>query len=85
MKLILSFLSCGFITYLPSLAYACAVCADPNDEARIAFIFTTGLLTFCPLIAMWLIFSWLRNAAREFEQEEHEARPGYTNTNEEGI
>jgi hypothetical protein len=53
----------------PSIASACSVCFDPNDEARIAFIITTGLLTFIPLIAMWLLFRWFKRKAEEFDRE----------------
>jgi hypothetical protein len=45
------------------------VCFDPNDEARIAFIITTGLLTFIPLIAMWLLFRWFKKRAEEYDRE----------------
>jgi len=80
---ILSLLIFGVVFYIPAWVHACAVCADPNDEARIAFIFTTGLLTFCPLIVMWLIFSWLRKAALEFEQEEQNT--SYVTTHQEEV
>ena len=59
-------------TLTPSVSEACSVCFDPNDEARIAFIITTGLLTCVPLIVMWIIIRWFRNRALAFEQEELE-------------
>ena len=55
--------------HIPAIATACTVCFDPNDEARIAFIITTGLLTFIPLIVMWLLFRWLKKRAEEYDKE----------------
>ena len=68
MKLITS-LTTLICLYIPSVASACSVCFDPNDEARIAFIITTGLLTFIPLIAMWLLFRWFKKRAEEYDKE----------------
>ena len=55
--------------FTPTLGFACSVCFDPNDEARIAFILTTGLLTFVPLIVMWLLFRWLKKRAEDYDRE----------------
>ena len=55
--------------FMPTLSFACSVCFDPNDEARIAFILTTGLLTFVPLIVMWLLFRWLKKRAEDYDRE----------------
>jgi hypothetical protein len=60
-------------TFIPALSEACSVCFDPNDEARVAFIITTVLLTCVPLIALWTIYRWLRNCvqASDLEQQEN--------------
>jgi len=53
---------------LPTLAHACAVCFESNDEARIAFINTTAFLTFLPLgiigIGGFLIYRIYKKAAK---------------------
>lgn len=33
----------------PDAAWACAVCFDPNEEPRLAFLGTTALLSLLPL------------------------------------
>ena len=68
MKFITSLLAL-LCAHIPTLAIACTVCFDPNDEARIAFIITTGLLTFVPLIVLWLLFRWLKKRAEEYDRE----------------
>ena len=60
-------LTTSFVVSCPSLALACSVCFDPNDEARIAFIVTTGLLSFVPLIAIWCLIRWFKKRALEHE------------------
>ena len=55
--------------HIPAVATACTVCFDPNDEARIAFIITTGILTFAPLTVMWLLFRWFKKRAEAYDQE----------------
>jgi hypothetical protein len=45
---------------LPEIVAACPVCFDQDDEARIAFIATTGLLTFLPLAMVGGVLYWLR-------------------------
>ncbi len=47
---------------LPAPALACAVCFDPNEPAREAFLLTTGLLTFLPLALMAGVGWWLWRA-----------------------
>ena len=58
-----------FYLLFPVCASACSVCFDPNDEARIAFILTTGLLTFVPLIVLWTLFKWLKKRAEDYDKE----------------
>ena len=56
----------------PEPLYACPVCFDRDDEARIAFLATTGLLTLLPLGLVFGTGVWLRKRARELEEEERE-------------
>lgn len=54
----------GFLALSPDLAYACPVCFDRDDEARIAFLATTGLLTLLPLGMVGGFVMWIRKRAR---------------------
>lgn len=51
----------------PDVAHACPVCFDRDDEARLAFLATTGLLTLLPLGLVAGTGWWLRKRAREME------------------
>lgn len=51
----------------PDAAHACPVCFDRDDEARLAFLATTGLLTLLPLGLVAGTGWWLRKRAREVE------------------
>ena len=57
----------------PDVAHACPVCFDRDDEARIAFLATTGLLTVLPLGMVAGTGWWLRRRVREAEFEREEA------------
>jgi len=57
----------ALIAGLPDVAYACPVCFDRDDEARLAFLATTGLLTLLPLGLVAGTGWWLRKRAREVE------------------
>jgi len=61
------------VTLLPAIANACPVCFSANDANRAAYIGTTVLLTFLPLIAFATIALWLR---RRFKQMEREVESG---------
>ena len=52
----------------PDVAHACPVCFDRDDEARIAFLATTGLLTLLPLGMVAGAGVWLRRRARELAE-----------------
>ena len=53
---------------LPRLAEACAGCiARGDDESRAAFVGTTVLLTFLPLIVVGGAVWWLLRRARELD------------------
>ena len=54
-------------TFWPAVAQACAVCTDPNDEARTAFIFTTALMTALPLLFVGGGVWWLRRRLAELD------------------
>ncbi len=56
----------------PEALYACPVCFDRDDEARIAFLATTGLLTLLPLGLVMGTGAWLHRRARELDEEERE-------------
>ncbi len=45
-------------------AYACPVCFDRDDEARMAFLATAGLLTLLPFGLVIGTGAWLRKRAR---------------------
>lgn len=57
----------ALIAALPDVAHACPVCFDRDDEARLAFLATTGLLTLLPLGLVAGTGWWLRKRAREVE------------------
>ena len=54
----------------PEALHACPVCFDRDDEARIAFLATTGLLTLLPLGLVAGTGAWLRRRAREVRGDE---------------
>lgn len=57
-------------------AYACAVCfSAKNDDNQIAYIATTGFLTFLPLIFAGGLILWVRRRARSIAQAEDRALP----------
>ena len=58
------------LAVFPDVAHACPVCFDRDDEARIAFLATTGLLTLLPLGLVVGTGMWLRRRAREIAEEE---------------
>ena len=58
------------VTAMPDALHACPVCFDRDDEARIAFLATTGLLTLLPLGLVAGTGAWLRRRMREVRGEE---------------
>ena len=51
-------------------AMACAVCGgNTPEESKMAFIITTGLLTFLPLLMLGSVAYWIRKRVRELEGE----------------
>lgn len=65
----------GFLALSPDLAYACPVCFDRDDEARIAFLATTGLLTLLPLGMVGGFVMWIRKRARAIQRDSTSFRP----------
>ena len=58
------------VAAMPEALHACPVCFDRDDEARIAFLATTGLLTLLPLGLVVGTGAWLRRRARELRGDE---------------
>ncbi len=59
---------------LPARLYACPVCGVGKEGARFAFIFTTGLLTFVPLIMIGSVCYYLWR--RTQRADPHSSIPG---------
>ena len=59
----------------PHAAHACAVCFGGQDSAdtRMAFILTTVLMTFLPLLMIGVVVWWLRRRFRQLELEQARA------------
>ena len=60
----------------PEALHACPVCFDRDDEARIAFLATTGLLTLLPLGLVVGTGVWLRRRARAMREGAEPAEAG---------
>lgn len=50
---------------LPAEVWACAVCFDPREENRFAFLATTIFLSLVPLGMVGGVSLWLRRRARQ--------------------
>jgi len=59
----------------PEPLYACPVCFDRDDEARLACLATTGSLTALPLGMVFGTGAWLRKRARELAEADDAANP----------
>lgn len=66
------FLALGLVFLLPDAAHACAVCFDPRDENRVAFLATTAFMSLFPLSMVGGVGLWLRKRARELSGLPHE-------------
>lgn len=49
--------------------FACAVCGVSKEESRIAFIVTTGILTFVPLIVIGFVVYYIYRQVKARESE----------------
>ena len=54
---------------MPVAAVACPGCIAANEESRNAFLFTTALMTFVPLIGLAIAIRFLQARARRVEEE----------------
>jgi hypothetical protein len=59
---------------LPGAASACAVCFDPSEESRFAFVATTIFLSALPLAILFGVGVWLRRKVLDTERRHEEAR-----------
>ena len=61
---------------VPRLAAACAVCfTGRSDEARVAFLETSALLTLLPLLMIGSLVWWLFRRARQIRDDHRPASP----------
>lgn len=65
----LAVLGALIVAALPDVALACPGCIAGTEENRVAFLVTTGLLTFLPLLMIGGVVYWLRKRARQAEEE----------------
>jgi hypothetical protein len=64
------------LVLVPRLAAACAVCfAGRSDEARVAFVATSGLLTVLPLLMIGSLVWWLFRRARQIRDDDRSESP----------
>ena len=59
---------------LPDAAAACAVCFDPSEESRFAFVATTIFLSVLPLAILLGVGVWLRRKVLDTERRHEQAR-----------
>lgn len=52
---------------LPDVAHACAVCFDPSEENRFAFLATAVFMSLVPLGMVGGVGLWLRKRARDLK------------------
>lgn len=69
-------LALALLVALPELVAACPVCFDQDDEARVAFLVTTGLLTFLPLGMVAGVIYWLRQRWKASQEDDGAMDPG---------
>ena len=65
-------LLCLAVLAVPSLAEACPVCFSGRDESRMAYIWTTVLLTFTPLLMVGLTLFLIRRHIQQSEDSAEE-------------
>jgi len=57
-----------FLSNTSSL-FACTVCGVGKEESRVAFILTTGILTFVPLIVIGFVIYYIYRQVKARESE----------------
>ncbi|MDP2956377.1 MAG: hypothetical protein Q8N53_08140 [Longimicrobiales bacterium] len=55
------------LAVLPDVGHACAVCFDPREENRLAFLATAIFMSLVPLGMVGGLGLWLRKRAREIK------------------
>ena len=70
MRLTVPILALALLAAFPDALLACPVCFDRDDESRIAFLATAGLLTFLPLGMVLGTGLWLRKRSRELDSQD---------------
>ena len=61
--------SCALLAWTPRASWACAVCTSGTEDSnRLAFILTTALLSFLPLLMVGGIVWWLRRRVRGIDE-----------------
>ena len=60
----------ALLAAFPDFLHACPVCFDRDDEARLAFLATTGLLSLLPLGMVAGVGAWLRRRVRSAEAQD---------------
>jgi hypothetical protein len=57
------------LAWAPRAGRACSVCSPGTEDAnRLAFLLTTALLSFLPLIMVAAFVYWLRRRSRRIEE-----------------
>lgn len=64
-------LALALLLATPEVAQACAVCfSGKDDETRVAFIITSVLLTFLPILLVGGVVAWIVRRVRQLERAE---------------
>ena len=58
----------GFLLANSTTLWACAVCGVGKEESRMAFIITTGILTFVPLIVIGFVIYYIYRQVKARER-----------------
>ena len=68
MSWIFGVLISGFLLAHTSTLWACTVCGVGKEESRMAFIITTGILTFVPLIVIGFVIYYIHRQVKARER-----------------
>ncbi|HEX9887234.1 MAG TPA: hypothetical protein VGA70_12140 [Longimicrobiales bacterium] len=72
------FAAAGLLIAAPDAALACAVCFDPRDENRMAFLATTAFLSLLPLGMVGGMGFWLWRKVRVGDAAQDDLAPDAT-------
>jgi len=67
-------LSCLLFSHASTL-FACTVCGVGKEESRMAFIITTGILTFVPLTVIGFVIYYIYRQVKARESEANKNVP----------